>query len=229
MSSTAPRSLPQPPSPERVFRRAQVLLAVATRAMVELVPERHLELPRLRSWLTRRRLWPEAEASEVAVLTTDGGGLDARSTIDGTWRAEGVAVLAWALDLAPLPALEGPVDPSPYGARLELLSGARTTPRALRPLAERERYLGAAYAMHWRVCEAFADPFPMDFAERLGSIGVDLTLVPLVDGDLAVQGVPIGWLRRDRLRTVASIAKERHQAAAWLCGCTARYDEVPEA
>ena len=45
------------------------------------------------------------------MLETETGSLDRRALIDGTWRSEGLGVLAWALGARDLPAHDQIVDP----------------------------------------------------------------------------------------------------------------------
>jgi hypothetical protein len=55
---------------------------------------------------------------------------------------------------------------------------------------------------------------------------VDLSDIPLVDGDLAVQGVGASALAQRQLQIVQSIARERHHAANWLLGVHPVYSSV---
>lgn len=59
----------------------------------------------------------------------------------------------------------------------------------------------------------------MDFEEfaRTCWFGpLDITGLPLVDGDLAIKGQRIDLADPDAVRAATSAAQERHQAANWL-------------
>lgn len=93
MSHLATSSSLTPPSAERTLRRERVLLAVTTRSMLELLPERWPEAPRVRAWLTRHALWSEVQPDERALLCAEPGSVEVQRAIDRTWRAERVADL----------------------------------------------------------------------------------------------------------------------------------------
>jgi hypothetical protein len=69
----------------------------------------------------------------------------------------------------------------------------------------------------------------MDFAEfaRTCWFGpLDITGLPLVDGDLALQGKRIDRATADAFALAQSIAVERHLAANWLCEGPERYSQA---
>ena len=61
--------------------------------------------------------------------------------------------------------------------------------------------------------------------ERL-SRPVDLSQVPLVDGDLAVEGVRVSDAPIEAIDRALAVAKERHRAINWLLGAAGIYSEV---
>ncbi|MFL5357213.1 DUF4272 domain-containing protein [Archangium sp.] len=102
-----------PPSPLRVARRALVLAAMVRRAFLYIerwtdCQETHLRLLR---WLDTHKLLLEAEPPEALMLESPVYSLEQPETVDGVWRAHGLAVLAWALGLGEVP--EHDVDPHP--------------------------------------------------------------------------------------------------------------------
>lgn len=221
-----------PPDALRVRRRAQILAAVAARALLEQAPPGYGRLARLWDWLDRHSLWDEAEAAERDLLRTDQGKLTERQAIDGAWRSEGLAVLAWALGVYELPAHDVEADPKAVtdavGLFLDVLP-----PRVAHPAVRSdeeltwmgERLLG----LHWRLRELSLNPAGMDFTRFAASCwfgSFDLTGISVVELDLAVNGVPIAKADPRAVGVCSSIARERHQAINWLRGYARDYSRV---
>lgn len=198
-----------PPTAERAYRRARVLLAVTGRALFELLPERWPEIVRLRAWMMRESLWPEADPSEIALLNAAPGGLAPRDAIDGGWRIEGVAVLCWSLGLAPLPALDEQAEPSRYRACLGFLAGAPPIELALRSEPELRAYF-AQTAHDRRLLLHVSTAEPDELAHAA----------------LTIDGRSVTESGDDEVRRVASSAHERCIAAGWLLGRAASYSDV---
>lgn len=198
-----------PPSAERAYRRARVLLAVTARALFELLPERWPEVTRLRAWMMRESLWSETEPSEIALLNTAPGELAPRDAIDGGWRIEGVAVLCWSLGLAPLPTLDQQAEPSRYRACLGFLAAAPSVALALRSPPELEAYF--QQTAHDR---------------RLLLHHVAGSTDELAHVALTIDGRSVTESSADEVRRVASAAHERCVAAGWLLGRAESYADV---
>lgn len=224
-----------PPTAERAYRRARVLLAVTARALFELLPERWPEIVRLRAWMMRESLWPEAEPSEIALLNAAPGGLAPRDAIDGGWRIEGVAVLCWSLGLAPLPALEEQAEPSQYRASLGFLACAPAIELGLRAEAELATYF--AQTAHDRrllldrlaFSEPAGGPSEPTSRERRRDATEPIQLAgsePDPHAALSIEGRSSAESSDDEVRRVASAAHERCIAAGWLLGRAASYADV---
>jgi hypothetical protein len=56
--------------------------------------------------------------------------------------------------------------------------------------------------------------------------GVDLSGIAVIEGDLAVEGVPFWRAAPSTLQITSSIGRERHRAANWLIGVHATYSRV---
>jgi hypothetical protein len=201
-------SVNTPPSAERAYRRARVLLAVTARALFELLPERWPEIARLRAWMMRESLWSDAEPSEVALLNTAPGGLAPRDAIDGGWRIEGVAVLCWSLGLAPLPALDEQAEPSRYRACLGFLASTPSVASTLRPPPELEAYFEQTARDRGLLLRRLAG------ADELAHVA------------LTIEGRSVTDSGDDEVRRIASTAHERCVAAGWLLGRAASYTDV---
>jgi hypothetical protein len=233
---------PWRPSAARVAKRAVVLTCIAARAELEghagqaWMPER---LGWLGTLVARSGVVDEFEPAERVLLDTPSGGLGEQAAIDAAWRLEGVAVLAWALRRFRLAAYDQQVDAEELlvalgvdlwsrDARVELL--VEVDP-VLRPRGELEALRDQQFAAHWRLRDFLSvEPRRLDFAAfaQTAWFGpLDLRGLPLIDGDLAVGGVPIDQAQMGRLQLAHSVVTERRRAAAWLCGEPPIYSEVP--
>src|SRR5688572_28849097 len=83
-----------PPTVERVRRRAWATSAVVCRAFLESFPDQNEAAvlhSRILSWIEAIGLDAELEAWESKMIEADVGDLDERTTINGSWRSEGLA------------------------------------------------------------------------------------------------------------------------------------------
>ncbi len=221
-----------PPDALRVRRRAQILAAVAARASMEQALPEHGQLAPLWDWLDRHSLWDEAEPAERDLLRTDRGKLTERQVVDGSWRSEGLAVLAWALGVYELPAHDIQADPKAVtdavGLFLDVLP-----PRVFRPALRSDEDLdwmhGRLLGLHWRLRDFSLRPTGMDFTRFAASCwfgSFDLTGIAVVELDLAIAGAPIARADVRSVRACSSIAVERHHAINWLRGYAREYSDV---
>ena len=174
----------------------------------------------------------EFEASELASIDADIGSLDQQVMVNGTWRSEGLGVLAWALNAADIPPHDQLVDPSATAnSVLFLVDDAmdRVSELTLRKDDELDKFAGTQLALHWRIRDFSLRPEAMDFRrfpEESWFGQVSIEGVSLADDDLAIDGVPIVEAPEERFRQCQSIASERHQAINWLRGWHEIYSEV---
>lgn len=232
---------PDPPGPGRVARRAMVLAAVAARSLLEDEarggdPEADDKARRLTGWFEGLGLDEEAEADEIRRLRTAPGKLDDRSMIDGSWRFEGLGVLAWALGVFELPRYDTLVDPGDLLASVAFLDAARAHElletaelRSPEVLDERRRQI---LAFHWRMRDYSLRPRAMDFldfGENCWFGPLEMSWAETVDGDLALAGVPISAAPEEVVGRCSSLAMERHVAINWLCGWSEVYSETDHA
>lgn len=225
-----------PPTPDRVARRALALTAVTVRAILEQDKDNANAqgmCQDLLAWVGDIGIDDEFEPDEWKVLQRPLGRLEPPSQVNSTWRLEGLVVLAWALGRFEIPAhdqlvnlnnLWGSLGLLDREAAAELLSGP-----ALRPRPEIDALRNRLFAVHWRLRNYLLKPEIMDFAEfaRTCWFGpLDLAGLPLVGGDLALQGQRIDRASADAFSTAHSAAQERHQAVNWLWEGPARYSEA---
>jgi hypothetical protein len=168
----------------------------------------------------------------LSLLSAPLGTLSERQVIDGSWRGEGLGVLAWALGRYELPSYQQAISSpdaadtigflTPEAAEL-IESAVLREPEELELLAER------LLALHWRLRQFSIRPEYMDFGSfaRTAYFGpLDVEGLELVRGDLAIDGRPLMDVGEARWRECLSIALERQQAANWLCGQEALYSDV---
>jgi hypothetical protein len=75
------------------------------------------------------------------------------------------------------------------------------------------------FALHWRLRNFYLNPGVMDFATfaQTCSFGpLDLSGLPLVEGDLGLRGERIDRAPQEVFSSAHSTAQERQQAANWL-------------
>jgi hypothetical protein len=223
-----------PPDAARVLRRAWALAAIAERGFIEAGARSDDAgaLDALRAWIDLSGTRTELEAEERSVIDRPLGTLHGQQIVDATWRSEGVAVLAWALGLAAMPAHDEQADAAELAAVLgfaPLAPAAAPPVLGLRPLDELERAERRLLAVHWRVRQLQVEPGPVDFvrfSQEAWFGGFDLFGIAVADRDLAVGGAPIVGADPDLVRITSSIAAERHQAIAWVCGDDPRYSAI---
>jgi hypothetical protein len=228
----------RPPTPGRVARRALALAAVGARSLLEQqdLKDPDVEMTRVRvvEWVRAAGVEDELEPGERMLLARGLGQVPRQEGVNGTWRLEGLVVLAWALGRFDLPPHDEMVDPGNLLPALSILNveGAKELLDAatLRPPEEIRQGCARAFAIHWRLRQfTMVDRSPIDFAEfaRSAWFGpLDITGIRLVEKDLAVGQKSISKAREDNVGMVCSSAMERHVAFNWLMGETEIYSET---
>jgi len=224
----------RPPSADRVARRALTLAAVVCRSAIE-GDAGDSEAEALREgvldWATKIGISPEFEPGEMASLRTPLGRLNERERIDGSWRGEGLAVLAWALGRFDLPPYDVQVDPYVVARAIGFREPATNTVLAdprLRTAEEISLLADELFSLHWRLREYSLVGKPIDFkaVAQKARFPLQIARLRLVNGDLELRGAPIARAPEAVWREVMSIASERQQAANWLVGEDEIYSEV---
>jgi Domain of unknown function (DUF4272) len=253
-----------PPSPGRTLARARVLAAVVGRATLEEEvvageysrKENDAGRRRLLSWIKQSALTRELEPDEAAFLSTPVGRASRRSTIDASWRSEGLSVLLWALgrfelprydessakdvpfenvafltsvadaDLFDAPALRSDFEISRFASHITIVGWRLTQFRARR---DSELYLHASQELagHTGIHES------MDFVGYLRKHPrfkeYWLNDLRFIDDDLAIGDESIASAPCDHVKTCTSITTERQIAVYWLQGDDERYSRVSPA
>ncbi len=216
-----------PPAAGRIEARLILMVNLAWRGFLELdsSPGGEAERQDKVELLRRTPAWQAAEPWEVEALETPAGELDSETTHRLTWQSEGAVVLAWALQLAGLPAYDQQVD---IDALLELrdrlLKGSLTP--ALRDTEEIDRLAFQMLAIHWRLRQFAIEGTAMDFAAyapRAWCGAMDLSLTTLIGNDLAIGGVPVADASEEARIMADGNMEERRKACHWVLGHEAVY------
>jgi hypothetical protein len=228
---------PAPPDARRVAQRACALAALTARALLEQEdaadPGVEQTRQRILSWVGDIDINDELEPDEWKILQRPLGAGPQRDLVNATWRLEGLAVLAWALQRFELPPYDRLVNPGTLLPSVGILNaqGAREMidRPTLRPAEELKSLQEQLFALHWRVTDFRLKHQPMDFAEfaRTAWFGpLKVEQFHLIDNDLAVGDQPIARAPEEAVRTVTSSAMERHLAINWLNGDAEIYSQT---
>jgi hypothetical protein len=217
-----------------------VLAGLAARAYVETHrqgipdPDRSRDEP-LR-WLKGVGIARELEPQERNFLGNLFGHVDATALSNGSWRAEGLAVLAWALNRLELPAYDEGIDPfaaprsvgfgDPCEVARQILGSC-----VLRPSFEIELFGTHATLVTWRLRQFRLDlghSFDFNAYLRRHASFRETWLEGLrfVDGDLAIGDQSIKNVPPERVAFCERIALERQIAAYWIQGDARIYSKV---
>jgi len=225
-----------PRTAAQTARRSLVLSAVVCRCSLEsdaAEPDAKAVHLRVLDWLAALDLWQEAEQSEAAMLCAPLGTLETGVVLRSGWHAEGIAVLAWALNLIGFPKHDEQVDIYAVADAVWFLDRKATEVVAaakLRSPSELEASRELLYAIHARPRQYARNKVPNDFTvwiekswlDSLGLAFADLT----AQNDLVIDGNPIDQATQERLQEVLSITLERHRAIIWLFGEQTGYSEI---
>ena len=224
-----------PPSPRRVARRTLALAALTGRALLEqrdlADPMTQVHWERLMAWVTKLELLDEFEADEWAVVSAPPGQLNPTTTVNATWRIEGLTILAWVLERSELPEYDQlivPDDLMPAVGFLDveeargLIEHARL--RAVDQIDKTQRFY---FTLNWRLRQfRFVDRQPLDFAQFAAECWfgtMELDGARLINGDLELSGLPLAAADEETLSTIHSVIQERHHALNWVLNGPALY------
>ena len=217
-----------PPDARRVARRAMVLSAIVCRCNSD-HPDAIDLWKRLKKWVEQLFLEDEMESTEKTIFYAPLGTLDDRQRIRGTWNAEGLGILAWALKLFLFPRVGAKVDPYELTDSFCFLNDEAAdviSSAQLRSRAELDSCRELMYAIHCRLREYLRTHTSKSIAHWiepswLSTLGLDSPLGP--HHDLRIGEVEIGLSNENAVRQCEWTVCERHRASIWLVG-----EEGPE-
>ena len=166
---------PIPPSPIRIARRALALAAITARAVVEQVEPDQTSIEKERqhesiiTWATKVAVIDELEPEEKEILQSPIGSLSERTCINSSWRIEGLAVLAWALNLIEQPPYDESVDTGLLLNTLHLSAQEIINAPNLRTEQEILSYHNQLWSLHWRLRDYSVNSEIMDF-KKVGDL-----------------------------------------------------------
>lgn len=251
------------PTPRQAAERAVALKFVAVHAMT--APPRELLAKWMAGWSAAeqarfrksaqkdrddflRKLGPlqrALSATEKAFLDTTAATMSLRQQVNASWRAEALAVLAWALGaLEALPRYDQGTDLDDLTDFPPLDREAFVATAVLRPAEEIEQARDLAELWHWRsrTRQLIQDGPPLEphpdrpevrsyddivrMTARKAARHGDLEAI---DEDFGVLGKAYRELSDEEWSGVRSITMERHYTLNWLCGYAPGndWDETP--
>lgn len=228
---------PDPPTALRVARRALALAAVTARAMLESQDKAsahfHDACTKVSNWVKDIGIEDEFEPAEAEFWQAAPGKVDQSALLKSTWRLEGLVVLAWALQRFEIPPHDELVQMNPLWESLGFLDveKARTllANPSLRSPSEIRSLRNRLFAIHWRMRNFQLNRQTMDFENfaRTCWFGpLDITGLPIVEGDLGIRGHRIDRAPQRDFAETHSASQERHQAVNWLLQGPATYSEA---
>lgn len=226
---------PEPPTPERAVQRMYVMLALAARGLLDMNLQQGntpaYSLVELHEWFESLNIAEELEPREKEILYTAEQKLFQQDCINSVWLLEALVVIAWALDLAPLPPYDQLVETDELLEELSFLDvegcKQKLSGASLRPKEDLDRYHEQIFAYDWRMVDYRINSKTVDYANvNIGLKAFDLSWAKLIDGDLALQGKRIDLADSHLFGAMCSLAMERHKASNWLQGYAVRYSDI---
>jgi hypothetical protein len=188
-------------------------------------------------------LWELLEEEERAFLTAGAFETTMRQRIDGSWLAESIACLLWAVGhREAIPPYDQQTDPKTnkfaggQGTRM-LIAGAK-----LRPPSRIDRERDLAELWHWRcrthrllaekrIPEVLPNGLTIAEVIRMSArkAAQEGLIAEPIEDDFPAFGKPFRTISEEEFSQCMSIAKERHKAFNWLCGYAPenRWSETP--
>jgi hypothetical protein len=224
-----------PPTPVEVGRRALILSAVVCRANLEQYADeeyRHEAVEQIREWFGELGLWPHLELREEQLLQAEFGTLPRQLWVEGTWFAEGLAVLAWALRRGNFPPHDRKVDPIAVTNALDFLHPDASKLLAAPTLRSPDELKAARewfYDVHVSLRQFLNRGGDGHLASWIGqfvdTLGLERAEVMAGNG-LAFRGKHLQDADRGELQVWENVICERHRAVTWLEGDDDPYTEI---
>lgn len=225
----------QPPQLQNaglVHRRGLALAYLTCRALIDADPN-----PRAREmsekilfFVNGVGLTSDLLPHEMRLLKAPFGSLNETECAATSWLSEGMVLLAWAIGHAELPDFRTKCHPGPAAINLGMFRPGtkdRLAQATLRDPMEIEMKALTYLALNWRIGHFLLNPAEkIDFAARLKdpqSPHLLVDEVELLDGDMAIDGVPLVEVPHQRAGEVAFIVRERFNALQWLQGYAEHY------
>jgi hypothetical protein len=222
---------PSPPPVEAVFRQTLILSALAVRADIDPAVN-HPQADKIHQFLVaglKHPLLLTADPAELKLLSAPLGSLDPRARAQAWRGAEGVTILAWALQMSDFPRHDQKADAFEVTQLIGLLE---QDPRAvLQEAALRSPIaLSACRNLYDAIHRRLQKPDATRLAATLKPEWLDLLEMEadavISRGDLSYQKRPVSEAAPEALAAYAVLVEDRLRAAAWLLGGEPVYSKV---
>lgn len=213
------------PSARRAAQRALILAALTCRGSLEQGPEDPQALDvhqQLCDWIQEIDLAGELAEPERKVIEAELGTLSPQTAIECGWRAEGLAVLAWALQFEDFPPHDEKVDPFEVAGSVGLLSEDAADFLAEAELCSSEALAACRetlYAVHCRLREFLRTSEPSDIRDSFEPKWFEqLDIEPVFgpQGDLRLGPGELSDADSEAVSQAEWLTCERHRAVIWL-------------
>lgn len=222
---------------ERILNRAFAMSALVCRGLTDGGvgnPDAESLHKNILDWSMQLQLGDHLSPNEWAIVQASLGSLTETQIIEASWAVEGLAILAWSLNLLDMPKHDEKVDPYQVTDALGFLSEDLKDIRSsaiLRTDEELKACRELLYAIHSRLRDFLRNKNAVRFTTWidlawLEVLGIDLDSL-VVSNDLAISGKPITSTEMDHLETCEWIIRERHKAIIWVIGEYPVYAETP--
>jgi hypothetical protein len=193
----------------------------------------------LLAWLDTERIGPALTMEERRILRAPVGSLDPEHVESSAWWAESLAALAWAASLAPRPGSVGQLsDPVPLLAALpSTWDDPRPFVAVLRPQVDEDVAIERERAELWlwrlaleserRAVRGRERNALTTVAREAAVEGAAAGLWEEHDGDVLLDGTPVGKVDADRLDLATGVAQARLHALNWVAGFGTDWSDVP--
>jgi hypothetical protein len=163
------------------------------------------------------------DAAEKRFVNTPFGALQPSQRTEASWLIEGMAVLAWAIELAELPPFYRLVKGAKVSKALGIFqrdAKERIERSTLRNPDEIVMGARTYSALMWRLNEHHKERRPVEFWKKLSDQDGHLVVdgLEFLDGDLAIEGLPLDRVPDEKLGMVGAIAFQRARRFRWLLG-----------
>ena len=226
----------RPPTALDVGRRALILSSVVCRVSIERDSDetyKRQTAADIDEWLDDLGLWPHLEPDEEELLRAPLGEMTQRLQIRGTWFAEGLSILSWALHRSEFPPHDRKVDAVAVTNDLDFLhqdAKKLLESPTLRDTVELEAVREWFYDLHCSLRCYLKHGGDGHLASWIGDdlhlLGIDPADV-MIDGRIAFRRRRVEEVGRKELQDWESVVCERHRASIWLRGYDEPFTELP--
>lgn len=219
-------------SAESVHRRALALAYLTCRAMIDTDPSPRASKmsDNILLFVNRVGLVDDLLPHEMSMLGAPFGSLTEPDCAQTSWLSEGMVVLAWAIGLTDLPGPRTKCNPGPAAISLGMFQPGtkdRLAQAVLRNHDEIESKSLTYLTLNWRIGHFIQSPKEkVDLEAKIKdpeSPHLLVDEVELVDGDMAIDGLPLNAVPLERAGEVFFTVRERFNAFKWLQGYTTHY------